>query len=357
LEEAEMTREKLSGKARVLFLLLVMITGLFLVVPASAKVSNLKIQCFTAGEEMERLMQVYIPLVEKLTEGTVKIKEFPVGALVPLKEVLNALRSGVIEMALVPEGYFAGAIPVCEVAGGLPYAFRSYEEAAFFMWNRGFVEILQREYAKQNVHMIPLEVYGAGLMTKEPIKHIEELKGKKIRAFGPLAEWLRECGASTVFIPGGEVYTALATGVVDGATWGDAGPMYEFKIHEVLKSYMLPDPILGAWLSILINKDVWDKFSPEQRIAIKAATLAAGNIIYNHTRVIYARALVDMVKNWRVQKTVLSEEEQEKAKELAMKSWDRIAKKDPLNAKVIDMIKAFLGEREVVAKITLPYPW
>lgn len=353
-----MTRKEFSGRVGKCNLFLVIITWVvFSVVPASAEISNLKLQCFTAGEEMERLMQVYIPLVEKLTKGTVKIKAYPVGALVPLKEVLDALRSGVIEMALVPEGYFAGAIPVCEIAGGLPYAFRSYEEAAFFMWNRGFVDILQREYAKQNVHMIPLEVYGAGLMTKEPVRRLEDLKGKKIRAFGPLAEWLKECGASTVFIPGGEVYTALATGVADGATWGDAGPMYEFKLYEVLKSYMLPDPILGAWLSIVINKNVWNKFSPEQRDQIKAATVAAGNIIYNHTRLIYARALKDMVRNRGVQKSVLSGEEQARARELGIKSWDRIAKKDPLNAKVVEMIKAFLEEETVVPKITMPYPW
>lgn len=326
-------------------------------VPAVAQVFNLKMQCFTAGEEMERMMQPFIPLVEKLTKGAVKIKAFPVGALVPLKEVLNALRSGVIDMALVPEGYFAGVIPVCEVAGGLPYGFKTYADAAFFMWNRGFVEILQREYAKQNVHMIPLEVYGAGLMTKAPVKRIEDMKGKKMRAFGPLAEWLRECGASTVFIPGGEVYTALATGVVDGSTWGDAGPMYEFKLYEVLKNYMLPDPIIGAWLSIVINQDVWKKFSPEQRDQITAAILAAGNITTNHTRVIYERALQDMARNQGVKVTVLTEEEQEKARELGVKSWDRIGKKDPLNAKVIEMIKAFLKEKEVVPKSSKPYLW
>ncbi len=330
---------------------------LSLVAPASAKEFTLRLQCFTAGWEMNRLVKTYIPLVEKLTNGTVKIKAFPVNSLVPMKETLNALRSGVIDMAMIPEGYFAGLVPVSQIAAGLPYTFRSLDEAAFFMWNRGFVDILRKDYAKQNVYVIPVETFGVGLMTKKPIKRIEDLRGKKIRSFGSMAEWLRECGASTVFIPGGELYTALATGVAEGAHWGDAATMYEMKFQEVLKNYMLPEPILGGWWSIGINMDLWNKFTSEQRNAIEAATMAAGRIIYRHTRVIYSRAIKDMAKNWSVQVTTLSKEEQEKAKEYAKKSWERIAKKNPRNAEAIEMIKDFLQEEEVLAKVPLPWPW
>jgi len=353
-----MNRKKRFVKVKVGLLILAMITWAGVcVAPASAKDFNLRMQCFTAGWQMERLAQTYIPLVKKLTNGTVKIKAFPVGSLLPMKEVLNGLRSGVIDMAIVPEGYYAGAVPVSQIAGALPYAFRNLQESAFFMWNRGFVDLLREGYAKQNVYVIPFETYGVGLMTKKPVARVDDLKGMKIRAFGAMAEWLRECGASTIYIPGGELYTALATGVAEGATWGDAGPMYEMKFHEVLKSYMLPEPIMGAWNSILINMNVWNKFSQEQRNAIEAATLASGNVIFGHTRVIYDRALNDMVKNWGVQKTFLSMEEQAKAKELGIKSWDRIAKKDPVNAKAINMIKDFLKEKKVLVDITLPYPW
>ena len=50
-----------------------------------------------------------------------------------------------------------------------------------------------------------------------------------------------QLGASTTVVAAGELYTALATGVVDGADWGDAGPTDERKFQEALKNYMEPD--------------------------------------------------------------------------------------------------------------------
>jgi len=336
-------------------LLIVFVFSLFCASPGYGKDFNLKLQSFQAGWQYSRSTKPFVSVVERLSRGSVKIKAFPVGALVPVMETLEAVRSGVLDIAFVPEGYFAGQVPVSLISSALPYAFDSMDEAEFFMYNRGFIDILQQEYAKQGLHWIPMEVYPSTIMTKKPINKIEDLKGVKIRAYGTMAEWLRECGASTVFIPYGEMYTALATGVAEGACMGDAGPMYEMKLHEILKYYLTPEPSMGCWWSMIVNKKLWESFSSEQKDAVEAAALINGRSVFKHTRVMTQRALKEMKEKFGIKVTVLPPAEREKAKALAMKTWQKIASKDKASAKVIEMIEQFQKEKEVYVEAKLPW--
>lgn len=328
-------------------------------VPADAPVFNLKMTTHLQGDQCERTIRPLVNMVDKLTNGTVKIELYSGGTLMPIPEILNGIRNGSLDMAMLPEGQFAGVVPVSEIAGGLPYSFNNLHEAWVFMWHRGFIDKLREGYAKYNDYVIPWEVYNTGLMTKMPINKIEDMKGKKLRAQGGMSTWMEEIGTAVTMVPGTELYTALSTGVVDGACWADAGPMYEMKFHEVLKYYMLPEPIQGAWNSVHINMDVWNKFTPEQKLAVETACIMSGRVIQEQTRTTYGRALDFMTTHAGVTVVELSPEEQEKARAAAEKSWEKIAAKDPLNKEVIDMLKEFQKEHydtnQVLPKMEMPW--
>lgn len=294
---------------------------------------------------------VFSAKVLEMTGGQIEIKFFPGGTLVPSKEILTAVGSGAIEMGIVPEGYFHKLVPPSEIAQGLPFAFRNLYEARYFMYMGGFLEILRESYAKQNVYVIPHETYNIGLMTKMPLTKAEDFKGKKFRAYGTMAEWLGKLGSTTAFIPSAELYTALATGVVDGAHWGDAASMYSMKFQEVTKNYIMPEPIIGTWNSLIVNMDLWKRLSPEQRAQIEAASLAY-NAFWVHTggRLQYIRALAAMQDEWGVQVNQIPDTEIKKMREVAYKVWEDIEKKDPLNKKAIDLLRKFLQDKNVDVK-------
>ena len=317
---------------------------------------ELKLQSHLIQPEVDRTVAYFKYMVEKLTQGQITIALYPVGAIVPAKEMLTALRRGVLDMVQCMEGYWAGEVPGSEAANGLPFAFQTYEEAWFFMWKGGLVDIMREEYAKHNAYYIPWEAFQTELMTKKPINRIEDLKGMKLRSSGAIAEWLKKCGASTVFIAGGELYTALATGVADGAHWGHAGPMYEMKFHEVLKYFMRPAILWGSWNQLYVNMDLWKKLTSEQRIAIETAAQAAAYFSTLHTQMLSRRSLQSMERDHGVRVTVLSSEEVEKGRNLAMETWDVIAKKNSRNAQIVDMVKAFIKDKEIPSKIK-KYPW
>lgn len=305
---------------------------------------TLKLQSHLIPSDAERTLGKFVKAVEALSGGQITIKLFGGGAIVPVPETLNAVGNGTLEMAMIAEGYWHKVIPVTEVAG-LPFAFQNISEAKSFMKDRGFGDLLKEGYAKHNAYFIPYETYPVGLMTNKPIKTAEDLKGLKLRAYGVMAEWLTQLGASTTYIPGGELYTALATGVVDGCHWGDAGPMYIMKFHEVLKNYMLPEPIMGAWNNLLVNMDTWKRLTPAQQHMIETAAEAMGSSrSTDATRVLAELSLNKMVSEWNVKVNTVPEAEVEKMKEAAMVIWDKTAQKDPTNAKAIGMMKDFLKE-------------
>jgi TRAP-type C4-dicarboxylate transport system substrate-binding protein len=305
---------------------------------------TLKLQTHLIPSETKRTMGRFVEAVEAMSKGQIKIKLFGGSSIVPMKEVLPTVGSGALDMALIAEGYWHKLIPVSEVAG-LPFAFRNIWQAQYFMYNLGLADMLKKGYAKYNVYHIPYEAYPVGIMSKKPLKTVADFKGIKIRAYGVMAEWLNQMGASTTYIPGGELYTALSTGVVDGAHWGDAGPMYIMKFHEVLKNYMMPEPIMGAWNNLIINMDVWKKLTPAQQKIIETAAMGLGSLwSTDNTRIIAETSLRKMVADWKVKVNTVSDEEVQKMADAAMIVWDKVAKKDPVNAEAIEKMKVFLKE-------------
>ena len=311
---------------------------------AEAPKLKLKLQTFQLPDETKRNFAKFVEMIKVLSNGQIEITLFPVGALVPAKEMLDAVSKGSLDMAQVVEGYFVKVVPVSEIAAGIPFLFRDLDESKIFMWDKGFAQVLREGYAKQNVYHIPWETYPVGLMTKKPVNTVDDLKKMKIRAHGTMADLLGRVGASAVFIPGGELYTALATGVVDGGQWGDAGPMYAMKFHEVLKNYMYPEPIVGAWNSLIVNMDLWKKMTPEQRAIIEAAAIGGGAWSYNSTRCMGKTRLREMQEKWSVNVNTLPEAEREKLRQYSLEFQNEVAKKDALCAKGISMVRDFMKE-------------
>jgi len=309
------------------------------------KKMTLKLQTHLIPSDSDRVLGKFVTTVGELTDGQITIKLFPTNSIVPMGEVLDSVGSGAIEMAMIAEGYWHKLIPVSELAGGLPFAFRDISEAQHFMFDKGFGDLLKDGYAKHNVYHIPYEAYPVGLMTKNPVKKVEDLKGMKLRAYGVMSEWLTKLGATTTYIPGGELYTALATGVVDGAHWGDAGPMYVMKFHEVLKNYMKPEPIVGSWNNLIINMDIWKSLTPLQQKAIETAAMACGDFrSTENTRVLAQTSLNKMETEWGVKVNTLGPADIAAMTEAAKLVWEETAKKDPVNAKAVGMMKDFLRE-------------
>ncbi len=95
------------------------------------------------------------------------------------------------------------------------------------------------------------------LFTNKPVKRPTEMAGQKIRTSATYEPFVKALGAVPVTLPGGEVYTALERGTVDGYAWCVLGNI-NFGWPEVCK-YILEPRIYEMNVEGLINLDTWNK--------------------------------------------------------------------------------------------------
>jgi TRAP-type C4-dicarboxylate transport system substrate-binding protein len=113
--------------------------------------------------------------------------------------------------------------------------------------------------------------WGAMVSTR-PVQKYEDFKGMKVRAFGIWADWLVKNGASIVTVPGGEVYTAIQTKILDAAAFGSPDAWAGMKMHEVCKYYINPSVIPYDVVEVIMNLKTFNEMPPDlQEVMITAS--------------------------------------------------------------------------------------
>jgi TRAP-type C4-dicarboxylate transport system substrate-binding protein len=122
------------------------------------------------------------------------------------------------------------------------------------------------------VGMMSVSTAGYHLFTKEPLSEDGDLAGRKVRGTPTYFGVIEALGGEPVVLPGSEIYSALQTGIVDGAGWPAAG-MVSMKHFEVA-NYRLRPTFGTATQPVFINLDVWNTLDSETQ----ADLLEAGRI-------------------------------------------------------------------------------
>lgn len=304
-------------------------------------------QCHQSStEQLKSSYDHMISLVDQVTNGAVKITAYESGSLYSVADCLQAVSSGDLTMCEAAEGSWYDTLPVTLLAAGLPFIYNSYEQAYMFMFNRGFVDILNEAYAAQNIHVIPYECYTASIISKKPITSVSDIKGMKLRASGSMALFEDLVGAAVTNVSGSELYSALSTGIVDGATWGSAQAMVQMNLQEVASYYMDPDPVCGQWNCIYFNLDWWNALTTDQQNSLEAAIEMAG---YNRTVATAANNVLTkqlFQSKYGVTIQTLSSDAIDEFSTYGMQLVDSFAEKDDYSAKAVKALKDFLAEYE-----------
>lgn len=308
---------------------------------------KIDMQCHQSStEQLSSSYDHMLGLIETVTSGAVDITTYEANALYSPADCLQAVSSGDLIMCEAAEGTWSDTLPVTLLGAGLPFTFNSYEQAYMFMINRGFVDLLNEAYAEHNIHVIPYECYTAGIISKKPITSVDSIQGMKLRASGSMALYEDLVGAAVTSVSGSELYSALSTGIIDGATWGSAQAMVQMNLQEVASYYMSPDPIIGQWNCIYVNLDWWNNLTVDQQNSLEAAIQMAG---YNRTIATEANnvlTLNNFANEYGVTIQTLDADAIAEFSEYAIQLLDSFAQKDDYSARAVQMLKDFLAEYE-----------
>ena len=216
----------------------------------------------------------YTNMVEKLTDGRVKITVFPAGTLGKALKVTDSVKAGVAQAGHNWMGYDWGIDKTTVIFGGYV---GGLTEEEYFLWlyRAGGAELWQKyRMEKFGVVSIPCGIFPAEvfLHSKKKVTNLAEYKGIKQRTAGAWAEVGGQLGATTVILPGAEVYAALERGVIDATEWSGPSANEPVGFHKIAKYIIFPgvhQP--GAAQECEFNKAAWNKISPKDRELITIA--------------------------------------------------------------------------------------
>jgi len=277
--------------------------------------------------------------VEKRAKGRIKFEYYYSGSLLPGRETVAGLRDGVADIAFCVSFYEPGKLPLSTVTT-LPLAGKNYYSTAMALRELMKTPEMKAELDKFNIKFLSHCTNSSyALWSSKPIKSIEDIKGKKLRAIGGQAKMVKALGGVPVSVVSTELYTALERRTLDGTL---ANPTFgtDYKFQEVCPNYY--EMMFGnAGIFLGINKNSWKKIPADiQQMFTDLAEDAAkaGHEIYELKGV---KKLKSLEKQGIVTITKPSAADSEKATAIAQnsvwKEWvEKMEKKGLPGQKVLD---------------------
>jgi tripartite ATP-independent transporter DctP family solute receptor len=214
---------------------------------------------------------VFKNLVESGSNGAIKVEIFPNSQLGRDNEVLQQVKSGIIQLGIHSTGGLASMYPLISVLD-IPFGFPSHA-AAYDVLDGPFGQKFAAD-SQTKTGMVCLGFNDSGgffqiTNSKRPIKSADDMKGLKIRtmALPTHQAFVSSLGGQPVAISWAEVYTALQTGVADGQM--NPVPIVEFaKLHEVQKYLTITNHFFAPQMW-MVNQNFWDSLSVDEKTLIK----------------------------------------------------------------------------------------
>ena len=240
----------------------VRIAGLALALAvSSASAQEITLRGVSAFAEGQYYTKRFTDWIDKLNadgKGVMRIQFIGGPKAIPSFEQGNALKTGVVDIALIPGPYYTNLMPEADILklSQLSVA-EMRKNGAFDYINKVWNEKANLYYLASTVDFTPFHIY----LTKKIDK--PDFTGLKIRSTPIYRDVIIALGGSAITTPPGEVYTALERGVVDGYGW-PIHQIFDFGWDKKTK-YRLDPGFYTADLSILVNLDRWKGMTQRQR--------------------------------------------------------------------------------------------
>lgn len=317
----------------------------------ATKVWKLKLQSNWTGigiTSQDEAAKLFCERVHKLSGGRIEMKNFDADVLLGIGETFKGVGSGVADVAVTSPIYHRGIVPVAFYLWAVPFFPNDRLEFMEMTYQLMGIKEIQREaYAKHGVMHLTYECsdeWGTMVSTK-PIRKFSDYKGLKVRAFGIWADWLVHNGASIVTVPGGEIYIAIQTKIIDAAAFGSPDAWAGAKLYEVCKYFINPSIIPYDTCEVIMNLKTFNAMPPDlQEVMLSAARV--------HNLDLSARTILTDTKGRKVladkgmETIFLPDDELKKAEEWCWNKFIADKGRDPY----IDRLIAVYTEARAVHK-------
>ena len=211
--------------------------------------------------------------VSVMSDGEITIEMFYASSVVATVETFDAAINGILDCDATGGAYQTGKNPAFQFVGDIMGGYDTPWQQYSWLYYGDGLAAAQELYHAQNMHLVGWAIYGQeSLSSSKPIAGFEDLKGWKFRSPpGMETEIFEELGASPIVMDFTEIFTALETGIIDGADASGLANNVGLGLYDIVKHATYPGFHSMPSDHLACNREVWDGLTEKQRRIIDTA--------------------------------------------------------------------------------------
>jgi TRAP-type transport system periplasmic protein len=230
---------------------------------AQDKTYTMKITLPTLNDPSHVYAKNYAAAIEKDSGGRIKTEIYPASQLGAIPRQIEGVQFGAIQCAVIPPEFFVGVDERFEVLAA-PGLVNSMAQGERLAADPAALKLMLGLGAQKGLHGVAMFMNAAqSVISKAPIRHLPDFKGKKIRVLASpfQTQAIERLGATPVAMTLGDVMPAMQQGTIDGAVGGIVvwTPMHYVDVTKYVTETGQP----AVYAIVEISKSWYDSLSPD----------------------------------------------------------------------------------------------
>ncbi len=310
-----------------------------------------RLQTYAGPALAAHVIKPSIDAFNKAANGEMEIELYYADQLVPTGELFRAMQRGTIDAVQSDDDSINAPVDVSVFGGYFPFASRYSLDVPALFHHYGLKEIWEEAYGE-----IPGVTWlGSGawdpcnFVTRDPIRSLEDLRGKRVFTFPTAGRFLSRFGVVPVTLPWEDIEVAMQTRELDGIAWAGITEAYTVGWADV-SNYYLTNNISGAWAgSYFANTDRWNEVPEHLQVLFK---LCMDSSHYYRQHWYWWGEAHYRTTGGKLELTSIPESEWQQLEDEALAFWDEIAAESERSARVVQILKDY---RQTMQQAGPPY--
>ena len=318
---------------------------------AMAQDTHLRIQTHYGPETVSgKLVAQYVDDIQTMSAGQISVEMFYSSSVVASTETFDAAANGILDCDMTGGAYQTGKNPAFQFVGDIMGGYDTPYQQLSWLYLGGGYEAAQELYNTYGMQLVGWWVVGQeSLSSSRPIRNAEDFKDWKFRSPpGMETKIFEKLGASPIVMDFTEIFTALETGIIDGADASNLANNVGLGLYDIVEHATYPGFHSMPSDHLACNKDIWDAM-PEHHRAIMDTAMQKLALQY---AIVVENANVAAAAGLRAKGVTLydwSPEDRAKFKAAAQATWPEFATTPEAKALVASHLE-FLGSLGLVAE-------
>lgn len=341
-----MTTLKIAPRLSALAMMALVMTLSLGATPTLSADYKLRVQThFAPDTPSGKLAAQFVDDVQIMSSGRIEIEMFYASSVVKSAETFSAAISGILDGDMTGGAYQTGKNPAFQFVGDIMGGYDTpWQQYAWLYFGGGYEEA-NKLYNEENMQLIGWWIPGLeSLNSSKPLNGIADLKDWKFRSPpGMETEIFAELGAKPIVMDFTEIFTALETGIIDGADASGLANNKGLGLYDLVDHATYPGFHSMPSDHLAIRKDYWDALPEDlQRIMQVAMQKLAFQtsltfMVRNEEVAAELRSQGVTLSNW-------SDSDRKQFRAAAQGKWKEWAQRSPEAASLVDSHIKFMTE-------------